>query len=199
MLTVNLSRLHTMLKNAANQIRQLQNDVASSKGNFEFTIFKATSDEDLNEFKNRIAAKRAALLEIKQKIDHWLDYIDYLKGVLEEENRKNGIAEKLLAISALQRKQSELERYQLQVAPFCADQWQIAKPAEYYKTAFTETNPVYQLQCSLFNSDYPGELKKEWSALENRRQILDDELAQLNQTTIVQILSREEFIKRNFG
>lgn len=197
--TVNLSRLHSMIKNAANEIRQIQNDIASSKGSFEFTILRATTDEDLQEFRERIAAKRNAMLEMKKRLMQWLEYGNYLKKILDEENRKNGIAQKLLELSDIQRKQAELDLYRRQVAPFCADQWQIDKPAEYYKSAFTETSPVFQLYVSLFNSDYPEKLKMERDGLEARRQELDDDLASLNQMTAVTIESPSDFMKRNFG
>lgn len=193
MLEVNLSRIHNMLRNASNRIRQLQADIAAGNASFTMDIFKATTEADLAEFRKRIFSVKTAVLKKKREIELRLDYITYLKAVLDRENSRQGISDKLQELAAIQRKQAELERYRGNIFPFCAEEWQYDRSVDYYKSAFTEEKPFFTLSLKLFNSDYPAELRKERDRLEARRQILDDDLASLNQTIMVSIMSFEEF------
>lgn len=193
MLEVNLSRIHNMIRNGSNNIRQIQADIAASKGLFTINIFRATTDADLAEFQKRLSSRKSSILKKKAELELRLDYLTYLKDVLDRENSGHGITDKLQQLAAIQRKQAELERYQAAVLPFCAEEWQYERSVDYYKSAFTEEKPAYTLSVHLFNADYPGELRKERDELEKRRQGLDDELASLNQTVTVSIMSLEEF------
>lgn len=193
MLQVNLSRIHNMIRNCGNHIRQIQSDIAASKGVFTLNIFRATSDADLAEFQKRLAFRRSSILKKKKELELRLDYLTYLKAALDRENSKHGITEKLQQLDAIQRKQAELARYQEAVLPFCAEEWQYERSVDYYKSTFTEEKPTFTLSEYLFNADYPGELRKARDELEMRRQTLDDELASLNQTVTVEIMAFTEF------
>ena len=193
MLEVNLSRLHNMIRNVNNEISQIQTDLSSVKGIYTLNILRATTEEDLEEFKKRIKSRRENVLAKKQRLELCLDYIAYLKNILDDENSRKGISEKLQAISALQRKESELWSFASKVSDFCSQEWQFNRSVDYYKSAFTEEKPVYELSLHLFNADFLGELRKERDAIRSQRQRLEDELSSLNQSLTVTIMSIEEF------
>lgn len=186
-----------MIRNAANEINQIQSDLSSVKGVYTLSILRATTEEDLEEFKNRIKSHKESVLAKKQRLELCLDYIAYLKGMLDSENSRNGISEKLQGISSLQRKENELASFAATVSAFCAQEWQFKRSVDYYKSAFTEEKPFYELSLHLFNADYMGELRKERDALRTQRQSLEDELSSLNQNLTVEIMSIEEFAEKN--
>lgn len=199
MLSVNLSRIHNMIKNAGDSISQMQNDISACKLLYSFNILQGTKDEDLDEFKNKINKKKLQLLSRMEKMSRLLDYIEYLRGVLAEQNVRHGIEPMLLREKAIRRKLDTLIKARWAIIQDCINDVETCMPVDYYKTSFTDSCKSYALEIPMFNDADIEKFVKERDSLENTLRTVNDEIATLNQTTVVEVMSFEEFAAQQFG
>lgn len=199
MLSINLSRIHNMIKNAGESISQIQNDISARKLLYSFNILQGTKDEDLEAFKNRINKKKRELLSRMENMSRLLDYIEYLRVILAEQNVRHGIEPLLLREKALRRKLDTLAKARWSIIQDCGNEVDDLMPVDYYKSSFTDSCKSHTLEIPMFNDADIEKFARERESLENSLRSVNDEIATLNQTRIVEIMSFEEFAAQRFG
>lgn len=199
MLSVNLSRIHNMIKNAGESVSQLQNAISAHKLLYSFNILQGTKDEDLEAYKNKINKKKRELLSSMEKMSRLLDYIEYLRGILAGQNARHGIEQLLLREKALRRKLDSLSKARCAIIQDCCNEVEECMPVDYYKTSFTDSCKSYSLEIPMFNDADIEKFARERDSLENSLRSVNDEIASLNQTTTVEVMSFEEFAAQKFG
>ena len=198
MLEVNLSRVHSMIKVYADKLRSRRDELEKSKKLFVFEILATTTDNDLREFREKIARrkeKNETLLENCLKIQA---YIAYLKKIIEEGNISFGIDRKLLKANFLSRRIELMTEYG-EMAREGEDQSPAEiKNTDYYKTSFTENNKVYPLTLYMYDESDLDRIASRVSELKGELIAINDQIASLNQTKSVKIMEFGEFEEKDF-
>lgn len=196
---VNLSRIHTMIGQTGVDIRRLQEEAArpmeANGQDFIFQVFESTTDADLKDFLDRLKSKKGNIRKAFAESRKLLEYSFYLRGQMDQANRSSGVAEKLLEMNNVKKKLAFLYRIRQIIAMSCSSGLAELKNADYYKASFTERQRVYDLPVRMFSEEDYDAIQDEIDAAEKQSLAISDEIAFINQTTVIEILSFEEFKK----
>lgn len=191
---VNLSRLHVIIRNAIADARELVMELAQSRTTQTLRIFERTTEEDLKKFEKKCADIKQEFYGKAKDLEKRERYIEYLKTILDEANRKYGITLLLLKSSCIERRLARLQA----IKTVClasrdiTDVKDIQSP-DFYKSAFTENTRIYDVQVTLFNgSDYRTACE-EYDATQAESRRIQDETASINQSKFVTIKDYDEF------
>lgn len=199
---VNLSRIHNMLKQLAADVRdrhsQAMRPLAGGSGTFSFRIFEGTSDSDIAAFMDKLKNKKQQTEGLFQITRQIMSYCGYLRRQLDAANREKGVADKLLELGILQKETANLAKIRDTMEMSCSEDFDPVKGVDYYKTSFTDTQKTYELSVKLFSEKDISSMEKEIEEREKAANALKDEIAFLNQTTVIEILSFEEFAQNRF-
>lgn len=192
---VNLSRIHNMLQQLAAEVRSRYAQAMRplQAGDFSFRILEGTTDTDLDEFMAKLEKKKRATEKLFADTRRIIDYGSYLRRELDKANRESGVSEKLLEEACMQRVYANMEKIRDIINMSCSDDLDPRKGADYYKSSFTDTNRQYELFAQLFSSNDMAAIEKELEAQNRAINVLKDDIALTNQTTVVEIMSYEEF------
>lgn len=192
---VNLSRIHNMLQQLAAEVRAKYTLAMRplQAGDFSFRILEGTTDADLDEFMAKLEKKKRATEKLFADTRRIIDYGSYLRRELDKANRESGVSEKLLEEACMQRVYANMEKIRDIINMSCSDDLDPRKGADYYKSSFTDTNRQYELFAQLFSSNDMAAIEKELEAQNRAINVLKDDIALTNQTTVVEIMSYEEF------
>lgn len=192
---VNLSRIHNMLQQLAAEVRSRYAQAIRplQAGDFSFRILEGTTDTDLDEFMAKLEKKKRATEKLFADTRRIIDYGSYLRRELDKANRESGVSEKLLEEACMQRVYANMEKIRDIINMSCSDDLDPRKGADYYKSSFTDTNRQYELFAQLFSSNDMAAIEKELEAQNRAINVLKDDIALTNQTTVVEIMSYEEF------
>lgn len=193
----NLSRLHTLINQTYTDIGRLldraEKSLAANGGNFAFQILESSTDADLREFLKRLGAKKELNERIFRECRLLLEYSFYLRRELDAANRSAGVAEKLLEQSNVKKKLAQLYRLRQIISISCSQGLTEIKTADYYKASFTENSREYTLYAQMFSEDDYSDILEEIERAEKESFAIGNEIAYLNQTTIISVKSFEEF------
>ncbi len=197
---VNLSRIHSMLKNygelAGAQHDEAVQPIYRSNGIFTIRIFEGTTDADIANFQKKVAEKKAQIVELLELTRNLTAYCAYLRGELDKGNSSSGVSEKLLELGNLQRKIANLLKIRSTMLQSCSGNLDPVRDANYYKTSFTDKQRTYDLGVKLFSDQDVKTIETEVETLRQQETSLKDSIALTNQTTMVDILSYEEFLAK---
>ena len=171
---VNLSRIHNILQQLTAEVRAKYAQAMRplQAGDFSFKILEGTTDADLDEF---------------------IDYGSYLRRELDKANRESGVSEQLLEVACMQRVYANMAKVRDIIEMSCSEDLDPRKGADYYKSSFTDTNRQYELLAQLFSANDMAAIEKELEAQNKAINALKDDIALTNQTTVIEIMSFEEF------
>ena len=197
---VNLSRIHSMLKNygemtGARHDEALQ-PIYRANGTFTFRIFESTTDADIAVFQKKVAEKKAQIEELLKLTRNLTAYRAYLREELDKGNSQSGVAKKLLELGNLQMKITNLLKIRSTMLQSCSAGLDPVRDANYYKTSFTDKQRTYDLGVKLFSDQDVKTIETEIEELRKQETIQKDAIALTNQTTMVEILSYEEFLAK---
>lgn len=196
---VNLSRIHNMLKQLGADVRAkyalAMRPLAA--GGFSFKIFEGTTDADLAEFLAKVKAKKRQIEGIFDETRQIMAYCAFLRGELDRANSENGVSGKLLQLGCMQKEAANLARIRDIIAISCSGDFDPPKGADYYKTSFTDTQKVYELSMQMFSDKDLAAIEKEIEKQARKMNSLKDQIALINQTTVIEILSFEEFTAKS--
>lgn len=190
---ITLSRLQHTIKDWNDQFYSSTNQFNSMDLSYVYRIFSMTSQEDYNCFLEKINKRKKSELALLDKLKNMLNYIGYLKDVLNEANQKLGISQKLVRADLLNREISCLDDFISHVQGEHFSGLVQIEDVDFYKSAFTEQLKYYDQRVYLFSTDDLEALKDRKRNLIAERQQLNDMIATLNQTHTVSIKSIDEF------
>lgn len=190
---ITLSRLQHSIQDWNEQLGVLSRQLGSARFAFGFKIFGPTTQEDYSSFLARLNERKKAEFAIQAQIDSILRYVGYLKNILNEENQKTGIAQKLVRSTILSRRIEYLQNFIDLVRSNHASGMEEIGDVEVYKTTFTEQQKYYDLELFIFSEDDLAHLTKQRHMLIEERQRLSDEIATMNQKHTVQASTFEDF------
>lgn len=197
----NLSRIHSLLTQTALDIRRFldeaQKPLAANGADYYIQILESTTDADLDAYVERLKNQRKKLYDTFQKCDNLLEYSFYLRKELDRANRESGVADKLLLQNNLRKKTQHLFKIRDIISLSLSSGLQELKNADYYKASYTETQKIYELPLRIFSAGDFSEIQKKINECEKAVFEIGNDIAFLNQTTVVDILSFEEFVKRS--
>ncbi|MBD5641958.1 MAG: hypothetical protein HDQ91_06030 [Desulfovibrio sp.] len=193
MLKVNLSRLDSMIR-VQQQERQ---DTLAKINSLQFAvygrIYAKTDNGDMEKFAAKARSQRERFFGLAAKLARQDDYIAYLRKLREEANIRSGVSRKLQEKAALEEKIAGLRAIsQIAAAntPFSSmDSVEVdnLKNADFYKSAFTESSRIFDLTITVLLQADLCDLSQKLEALQARLRSCADELASLNQETLVEI------------
>lgn len=196
MITVNLSRLHSIIKKNQATAREKQQSLQSMGYSSIFRIFEGTTDDDMHKAQARLARGRENVMEMVNEIQKIFDYEKYLVVIRDKKNIESGLAEKLATVAALGKRVHFLKFWiklvEDSMSPGAVLE-DTLKPADFYKTAFTDNQKFYDIDLSMFTEDELRETKKKLRLDMRAMDKINDEIAAMNQSVAVEILEFEEF------
>lgn len=196
---VNLSRIHSLITQTATDIRRLMEEAArpleANGRDFIIQIFETTTQTDIRGFLDRLDAKKDKIYQLFAESRRHLEYSFYLREQMDAANRSSGVADKLLQLNNIKKKLGHLYRIRQTIAMSCSQGLDELKDADYYKASFTEKQRVYDLSVRMFAEKDYTQLQTEIDETEKQSLGLSSQIAFLNQTTVINILSFEEFKK----
>lgn len=195
----NLSRIHSLLGQTAQDIRRLldetQKPLAANGADYCLEILESTTNADLDVFVKRLGDKRKKIYEIFEECSNLLEYSFYLRKELDKANRASGVADKLLQQNNIRKKTQYLYKIRDIISLSLSSGLDELKNADYYKASYTEKQKIYQLPLRVFSAADYRKIQQEINECEKAAFKTGNEVAYLNQTTVVEILSLEEFVK----
>lgn len=198
MLKVNLSRLDSMIR-----VQQQEKQESLARLNaLQFAvygrIYPGTDNDDLKKFAAKARSQRERFFELADKLARQEEYIAYLRKMREQANIQCGVSEKLQQKAALEERVMSLRNI-CQLArdntPFSSTDSVEAddlKDAEYYKSAFTETSRTFDLTITILQQSDLRDLGRKLERAQGQLRRCGDELASLNQETMIEIRQFEE-------
>lgn len=199
MLKVNLSRIHSMMKQLAADIRAKRNQAMNALaggGEFAFKILEGTTDADLAAFMARIEARKQRIADIFLATRQITAYEAYLRKALDTANSRHGVSDKLLELGCIQKEIANLASIRDIILMSCSEDFDPVKGADYYKTSFTDTQKTYEFSVRIFSEKDLAAVEHEIGIKEQEVNALKDQIAVINQTTMVEILSFEDFVRQ---
>lgn len=197
----NLSKIHSLLTQTGLDIRRLleetQIPLANNGADYYFRILESTTDADLDGFVGRLANKREKIYGTFQKCSSLLEYSFYLRKELDQANRESGVSDKLLQQNNIRKKSQYLCQIRDIISLSLSRGLEELKKADYYKASYTETQRIYELPLRLFSAGDFQKIQQEIEDCEKAAFEIGNDIAYLNQTTVVEILSLDEFIKHS--
>lgn len=188
---VNLSRIHSMIKNINADISMQMLQLGNTSYTFTFPILQKTTEADFNRFKDGISKKKDEFFAFDAKIESMLDYVTYLKTTLDAANYRHGISAKLLELNRLKSKLARKRELCEFVKDGASSSLVQIKDVDFYKTTYTDTVKSYDLLLMLFTQEDVAAYKIKTAGLEKAIHQLEDNIAELNQTTFVEITEPE--------
>lgn len=198
MIEVNLSRIHNMIQTSNYSIQQIKDSLEDGRTKFVLKIMENTTNADQKAFISSIDTKKHRMEAAFQKCLDILSYIEYLKVNLSEGNAKYGISDKLLAASCLDNRLRLLKDILHIKKNGCNEDVNQIQGVDYYKSAFTDYNKIFELEVFMFKDTDVEKMQNEIDRTQNSLDVLKDEIATLNQTKTLSIMTLDEF-KENFG
>ncbi len=196
---VNLSRIHSMITQTATDIRRLMDEAArpleANGREFIIQIFETTTQADIEGFLKKLGDKKEKIYQLFAESRRHLEYSFYLREQMDAANRSSGVADKLLQMNNIKKKLGHLYRIRQIIAMSCSQGLDGLKDADYYKASFTEKQRIYDLPVRMFAEKEYDQIQTEIDDTEKQSLELSNEIAFLNQTTVINILSFEEFKK----
>lgn len=195
----NLSRIHTLIAQTGLDIKRRMAEAERPLRNgsdFNLQVLESTTDADIQGFVARLGDKKAEIENIFSQCDQALEYSFYLREKLDEGNRSSGVAELLLKQNNVGKKLERLRGVRQIIERSCSQGLTEVKDAEYYKASFSINQKVYFLSLKMFSEADYQKIQAEIDAAERDAFAIGDQIAFLNQTTVIDILSFEEFQKR---
>lgn len=192
---VNLSRIHNILQQLTAEVRAKYAQAMRplQAGDFSFKILEGTTDADLDEFMGKLKKKKHDTEKLFADTRRIIDYDSYLRRELDKANRESGVSEKLLEVACMQRVYANMAKVRDIIEMSCSEDLDPRKGADYYKSSFTDTNRQYELLAQLFSANDMAAIEKELEAQNKAINALKDDIALTNQTTVIEIMSFEEF------
>lgn len=197
---VNISRLHNIMEQISDDISSKEDQIKEIlkafpyDGYIEFPILEATSDTDLLNFQKNLHKKNCEVKNLFSQIEDLLKYRKYIKEMLSHFNNEKGILDRLLHVSILQKEKNIYSSWKNSVQRVASSEFDEIKKVDYYKSSFTNDNKVYSLKLKLFNQSDVEEISKKLETIDKQIQDLNNQIAFINQTTICEISSFEEYI-----
>lgn len=195
----NLSRIHTLLTQTAIDIKRILDEAAQSLEangpDFILPILESTTDSDLKGYLERLANRKKKLLQTFGEATQQLEYSFYLRRQMDAANRAAKVAEKLLEQNNIKKRLAHLYRLKQIISLSCSQGLRELKEASYYKSSFTENNKVYDLGLKMFSEEDYEQIQSEINSAEKASFSIGNEIAFINQTTMLEIMSFEEFTK----
>lgn len=197
MFQVNLSRVHSMIKETRNIINSERNEVNKlNLSSFYFKIFEKTKNEDL---KGVMKTMKEDVKDFEKRIESIrmrIEYVGALKGILEKANAENGINSLLSTISFMR---EELDLYN-RVLNFVSSKTKeinenMVEDVEFYKSAFTADNKTYSLELRYFDKKDVEYIRSKVKEYETTLASMNNILATKNQSILVDVYDFDEFIK----
>lgn len=198
---VNISRIHNLMKQLEADLREKETQaiklLPAGRCDFTFQIFEGTTDADIANFLAKVKSRKDKAGAIFQQWRKTVGYWSYLRQQLDNANKNSAVAAKLLELGCLQKEMANLNRIRRVITLSCSEDLDPVKGADYYKTSFTDKQKIYLLGVTVFSNEDLVKLDKEIEELEAKTIALQDEVALANQTTMVEIISFEEWLKQN--
>lgn len=196
MIKVNLSRIHSMIKNYTNDCNALGAAIINNNlRSYSFKIFEKTNDSDLLKVQNHISTKVADFNDSVKKCTMYLKYTMYLKNILESKNAQYSISKKLNEISFLNRERILYKNIYNMLQDRVDSQDEEIKNVEFYKSVYTDDCKIYTLNLNYFSKKDLESFKNKLDMLDKKLKELNDDVALLNQTKFVNILEFDEFVE----
>lgn len=193
----NLSRIHALITQTAVDIRRMLEEarqpLETNGRDFIIPVLESTTEADIRGFMERIGDKRIRIMDSLQKCRHLLEYSFYLRRELDTANRASGVADMLLELNNIKKLLSHMYSTRQIISLSCSQGLQELKNADYYKAAFTDSQKVYDLPVRMFGEADYSAIQEEINRTEKQSFEISNEIAYLNQTTVIEILSLEEF------
>lgn len=198
MITVNLSKIHKMIQDNNSQLKLIIRTELNPKFKYinKFKILEKTTDEDLNEFITQIDERRKKSIHNLDEGIKIIDYIEYLKTKLETLNVETGINHLLDEVKFINRR---IDYYNTILSDIKMNSYTDSfernfKNVDYYKSAFTETNKLYELDILTFIDENIEFLENSIKDYKKKLIKINDDIALKNQTTTTDIMSFDEFV-----
>ena len=192
---VNLSRAHHMAKSAIEEYYRLSERLGSMRTEFVFRIFEKTQESDYESFCRQLAKRKEEYRGLVKKMRNLLGYSDYLKISLARANEELGINARLCRLASLGREIAQLQSFIGKLEASHAPGLEAVQQVDYYKSAFTEQNRIFDLAVYLYDENDLSAFRAELRKLLAKRQTLNDELATINQNNILSVMTLDEFEK----
>lgn len=194
---VNLSRIHALYNQTSVDIRRIMDEATrpleENGEDFMLRIFEGTSDEDITTFLAKLASKRKRIERAFEEASQVLEYSFYLRRSMDAANRASGVAEKLLEQANIKKKLAHLYGIRKIISLSCSRGLDELKDAAYYKSSFTDQQKYYDLPLRMFKESDLDKLMAEINETERAAFDVANEIATLNQTTLIDIQSFEAF------
>lgn len=184
---VNVSRLNIIISNEIRDLAELRRGLSGFRLGQSLRIFDKTGDSTLEEFKNRAGRKRERFFDLLDEAWRREEHIAYLKGVRDSENHKSGVSGLMIRHDAIQRRIDRLRMLASMEAPDGAVAIGGIQPLDVYKSSYTETNRIYDLDVSILDDSDLEAFKKLLEQAEREAREVGDKIAELNQGNFVEI------------
>lgn len=192
---VNLSKLHKLINRLESEIRESQEGITMI-GVVRYT--PKTSESKVSALASQLVeGKEQAIAFTREKIA-LLPYLAMLKHTLHTKNNEAGIDKLMIEASnaskeySLMRGLSEKLQSALQ---YRSEDYESMSHEEILSILDPEKNPYVQRKMSGVTKEDLLKLRQEMKEIENKKVDIEDEIARLNQTTLVEIPTREEFLR----
>lgn len=153
--------------------------------NNKLTITPLTNIDEYNDFINRnILDTNTQKENITNFIIKFYTFMK-LKSIVQDANHKVGLDKLMIELSILSKKINILNRFIINNKHLVENKELL--PLDYYKSMFTDESRSTTINLYSINIDYIKELEQQIKLLERDKDKLSDEIALLNQTTLVEV------------
>lgn len=197
----NLSRIHNLISHISSNRKKVTEDarrpIDDNGRDFIFSILESTTDADMEEYRRRLDEKRNNCKAKFERASKMVEYCSYLRELLSKANQEHGVSAKLLELDNLRQMLDNLNEQRGIILLSYSQGLRQIKNADYYKTSFTDSNKIYDLAYNLFSNSDLEEIDRRISEIENKSFEIKNEIAVLNQSTIIEIMNLDEFEGNN--
>lgn len=195
MLTVNLSRLHNMIKENTADITRMTNSIIQNPLSFTLQIFELTTQQEYGHFTQQLAGRKELIENRIKSLRENIDYGEYLKNLLTEANAKCGVNQKIIHQAYLCRLMDSLKMI-LQVMNNTHDSsLTTVDNVDIFKSSFTDRVKIFAMTGYVFNANDVQAMRKQIDRLETERRGIYDEIADINQSHTLDVMTFKEFRK----
>jgi len=185
---VNLNHLHKIINRKHSEIRSISNGVSNNES---LTVTSNTKQTQFDSFLNSVAEKKNILIEKYNNISSEISEFKRLKSLLNKMNVETGI-DVLMIESSFIMKEVDFKRSfisQLRCSPYGTKNLFVQDDVnlEDIISTFTETTKTCCFTKQAISDKDIEMLETEIENLMTKKLAIDDKIAELNQTTFVEI------------
>lgn len=193
MLEVNLSRVHHMISDYNGELSELIGGLRKASLKYIFRIYEGSTEGDYKNFEAQLLKRKKDYEYCLARMKNIMAYMEYLKKAINNANQTSGIGDKLIEASFLKRRISICKDFADSVGENISTSMNAPKSVDFYKSTFTDQAKMFDLYAYLFSEDDWRAMRGQIEDMTSQYRALNDEIATLNQKTVVKIKSFEEF------